>query len=46
MLRRRKEELELYKLHGQDDAFRASFYQSIKDALKGATAGKPTGGAT
>jgi len=37
MLRRRKEELELYKLHSQDDAFRAALYQSVQDALvKGA----------
>ena len=33
MLRRRKEELELYKLHSQDDAFRAALYQSVQDAL-------------
>lgn len=34
MLRRRKEEMELYKLHSQDQAFKASLYQSIKDALR------------
>lgn len=34
MLRRRKEELELYKLHAQDQAFKSSLYQSIKDALR------------
>lgn len=33
MLRRRKDELELYKLHSQDDAFRAALYQSVQDAL-------------
>jgi type I restriction enzyme R subunit len=33
MLRRRKEELELYKLHAQDQAFKSSLYQSIKDAI-------------
>ncbi|AVO39692.1 type I restriction enzyme subunit R domain-containing protein [Pukyongiella litopenaei] len=33
MLRRRKDELELYKLHAQDQAFKAAFYQSIKDTL-------------
>ncbi|KHK89312.1 hypothetical protein [Novosphingobium malaysiense] len=33
MLRRRKEELELYKLHSQDDAFRAALYRSVQDAL-------------
>lgn len=32
MLKRRKEEMELYKLH-QDPTFKASFYQSIKNAL-------------
>ncbi|MBU2889922.1 type I restriction endonuclease subunit R [Celeribacter halophilus] len=36
MLRRRKEELELYKLHANDPSFKASFYQSIKDLLQGA----------
>lgn len=34
LLRRRKEELELYKLHAQDQAFKSSLYQSIKDALR------------
>lgn len=34
MLKRRKEELELYKLHNQDEAFRSSLYQSVKDALE------------
>lgn len=33
MLRRRKEEMELYKLHSQDDAFRAALYQSVQEAL-------------
>ena len=33
MLRRRKEELELYKLHAQDQAFKSSLYQSVKEAL-------------
>lgn len=33
MLKRRKEEMELYKLHAQDPTFKASFYQSIKNAL-------------
>lgn len=33
MLRRRKEELELYKLHAQDDAFRAALYHSVQDVL-------------
>ena len=33
MLRRRKEELELYKLHSSDPSFKASLYQSIKDFL-------------
>jgi len=36
MLRRRKEELELHKLHAQDQAFKASLYQSIRDALRSA----------
>lgn len=34
MLKRRKEELELYKLHSQDQAFKSSLYQSIKQALE------------
>ena len=34
MLRRRKEELELYKLHSQDPSFKASLYQSIKEMLR------------
>lgn len=34
MLRRRKEELELYKLHSQDEAFKAALYQSVKQVLK------------
>ncbi|MCX2562988.1 type I restriction endonuclease subunit R [Acetobacter thailandicus] len=33
MLKRRKEELELYKLHNQDEAFRSALYQSVKEAL-------------
>ncbi|GAB3671831.1 type I restriction endonuclease subunit R [Salinisphaera aquimarina] len=33
MLRRRKEELELYKLHAQDDAFRAALYHSVQEVL-------------
>lgn len=33
MLERRKQELELYKLHSLDQAFKSSFYQSIKEAL-------------
>lgn len=33
MLKRRKEEMELYKLHAQDPTFKASFYQSLKNAL-------------
>jgi type I restriction enzyme R subunit len=33
MLKRRKEELELYKLHAQDDAFKAALYQSVKEVL-------------
>jgi len=33
MLRRRKEELELYKLHNNDGAFRAALYQSVRQAL-------------
>ncbi|OCX62556.1 DEAD/DEAH box helicase [Thioclava sp. SK-1] len=33
MLKRRKEELELYKLHSQDEAFRSSLYRSVKEAL-------------
>jgi type I restriction enzyme, R subunit len=36
MLRRRKEELELYKLQSQDQAFKASLYQSIKEAIQNA----------
>lgn len=40
MLRRRKEELELYKLHSQDDAFRAALYKSVQDALS--KAGPPS----
>jgi len=38
MLRRRKEELELYKLHAQDQAFKLSWYQSIKETLSKTTA--------
>lgn len=39
MLKRRKEELELYKLHAQDEAFKAALYQSVKQVLEqGATA--------
>lgn len=34
MLRRREEELELYKLHAYDTAFKTSLYQSIKEALR------------
>ena len=34
MLRRRKEELELYKLHSVDPSFKASFYQSVKEFLR------------
>ena len=34
MLRRRKEELELYKLHAQDEAFKSALYQSIREALE------------
>jgi len=34
MLRRRKEELELYRLHAQDEAFKSSLYQSIKELLR------------
>ncbi|KIN76923.1 type I restriction endonuclease subunit R [Sulfitobacter mediterraneus] len=37
MLRRRKEELELYKLHSQDPSFKASLYQSIKEMLRNST---------
>lgn len=33
MLQRRKEELELYKLHAQDDAFRAVLYRSVQGVL-------------
>lgn len=33
MLKRRKEELELYKLHSQDEAFKAALYQSVKETL-------------
>lgn len=33
MLERRKQEMELYKLHAQDQSFKAAFYQSIKSAL-------------
>lgn len=33
MLQRRKEELELYKLHNQDEAFRSALYLSVKEAL-------------
>jgi type I restriction enzyme R subunit len=33
MLKRRKEEMELYKLHAQDPTFKAAFYQSLKNAL-------------
>ncbi|MDN5869120.1 MAG: DEAD/DEAH box helicase family protein [Nitrococcus sp.] len=36
MLRRRKEELELYKLHAHDDAFRAALYHSVQKALSSA----------
>jgi type I restriction enzyme R subunit len=35
MLRRRKEELELYKLHAQDDAFRLALYHSVREVLSG-----------
>lgn len=34
MLKRRKEEMELYKLHAQDPTFKAAFYQSLKNALQ------------
>ena len=34
MLKRRKEEMELYKLHAQDPTFKAAFYQSLKHALQ------------
>ena len=37
MLRRRKEELELYKLHSQDPSFKASLYRSIKEMLRNST---------
>ncbi|GBR57113.1 type I/III endonuclease restriction R subunit [Gluconobacter thailandicus F149-1 = NBRC 100600] len=33
MLKRRKEELELYKLHNQDEAFRSALYLSVREAL-------------
>lgn len=33
MLKRRKEEMELYKLHAQNPTFKAAFYQSLKSAL-------------
>ena len=39
MLRRRKEELELYKLHSQDDAFRAALYHSVQKVLSGYPSG-------
>lgn len=41
MLKRRKEELELYKLHSQDEAFKSSLYQSIKEALGRRPTGSP-----
>ncbi|PLW76679.1 type I restriction endonuclease subunit R [Cohaesibacter celericrescens] len=34
MLRRRKDELELYKLWAQDPAFKAAFYDNIKEGLR------------
>lgn len=40
MLKRRKEELELYKLHAQDDAFKAAFYQSVMQALDSQSLGQ------
>ncbi|MFC5435180.1 type I restriction endonuclease subunit R [Rhodanobacter umsongensis] len=40
MLRRRKEELELYKLHAQDDAFRAALYHSVQAVLSEGAATK------
>lgn len=40
MLKRRKEEMELYKLHVQDPTFKAAFYQSLKDALQNPGLGK------
>ena len=33
MLQRRREELELYRLHSQDEAFRSALYLSVKEAL-------------
>ena len=33
MLKRRKEELELYKLHAQDEAFKKALYQSVQQVL-------------
>ncbi|MDA3922119.1 MAG: DEAD/DEAH box helicase family protein [Salinisphaera sp.] len=33
MLRRRREELELYRLHAQDDAFKAALYHSVQEVL-------------
>lgn len=36
MLKRRKEELELYKLHSQDDSFKAALYHSVQQVLSGA----------
>ncbi|MEE4210153.1 MAG: hypothetical protein V2I43_12900 [Parvularcula sp.] len=41
MLKRRKEELELYRLHSQDEAFKSSLYQSIKEALERRETGRP-----
>jgi len=35
MLKRRKEELELYKLFASDPAFKAAWSQSIASVLKG-----------
>ena len=33
MLKRRKEELELYKLYASDEAFKTSWFQNIERAL-------------
>lgn len=40
LLRRRKDDLEFYKLHAQDEAFRHAFYQSVKQTLKTQKPGK------
>ncbi|KGI77345.1 type I restriction endonuclease subunit R [Oleiagrimonas soli] len=43
MLHRRKEELELYKLHAHDEAFRLALYHSVQEALTRGAHGHASG---